>query len=224
MADIPNLAGIATADLVEKIGGGSFKASYINWARTMNLLHSHAAGWMPRLVPSTDGDVVHKAPHGAYLMVSFVHADGTETPAVPQAIMDNKNAAIPYDNITARDVTDTHVRGACKAAAFIFGLAHELWAKMPLESGYQEDEPKHSGKDDADEMWTKALDAVKTAVDLNSLQNHFKAAQGLISTEQEKLTLIAAKDTRKAQLNVIQRERELDGELQAITHENAGDR
>lgn len=223
MADIPNLAGIATADLVEKIGGGSFKASYINWARTMNLLHSNAAGWMPRLVPDHSGDVVHKAPHGAYLMVSFIHSDGTETPAVPQAIMDNKNAAIPYDKITARDVTDTHVRGACKAAAFIFGLAHELWAKMPLESGYQDDAKQHSGNDDANELWNNALQAVKTAADMASLQKHFIAAQSLISNEVEKNQLVLAKDVRKDQLKE-KAERALDGELQAITHEDAGDR
>lgn len=223
MADIPNLAGIATADLVEKIGGGSFKASYINWARTMNLLHSNAAGWMPRLVPDHSGDVVHKAPHGAYLMVSFIHSDGTETPAVPQAIMDNKNAAIPYDKITARDVTDTHVRGACKAAAFIFGLAHELWAKMPLESGYQDDAKQHSGNDDANELWNNALQAVKTAADMASLQKHFIAAQSLFSNEVEKNQLVLAKDVRKDQLKE-KAERALDGELQAITHEDAGDR
>ncbi len=209
MADIPNLAGIATADLVEKIGGGSFKASYINWARTMNLLHSNAAGWMPRLVPDHSGDVVHKAPHGAYLMVSFIHSDGTETPAVPQAIMDNKNAAIPYDKITARDVTDTHVRGACKAAAFIFGLAHELWAKMPLESGYQDDAKQHSGNDDANELWNTALLAVKTAADMPSLQKHFIAAQSLISNEVEKNQLVLAKDVRKETLAAMNAQQEL---------------
>jgi len=208
MADIPNLAGIATADLVEKIGGGSFKASYINWARTMNLLHSHAAGWMPRLVPAMDGNVVHKAPHGAYLMVSFVHSDGTETPAVPQALTDNKNAAIPYENITARDVTDTHVRGACKAAAMIFGLAHELWAKMPLESGYSSDDApsKPTANDDADALWIAALEAVKTAPDIASLQRHFSAAQSLISTNAEKTQLVLAKDVRKDQLTAINQE------------------
>ena len=31
----PNLAGVATKDLVENIGTGKFKASYINWSRTM---------------------------------------------------------------------------------------------------------------------------------------------------------------------------------------------
>jgi hypothetical protein len=57
--------------------------------------------------------------------------------------MDQKNNAIPMADVDARDVTDTHVRGVCKAAAFTFGLAHEIWAKMPLESGYAEkEEPK----------------------------------------------------------------------------------
>ena len=51
--------------------------------------------------------------------------------------MDHRNNAIPYEKITARDVTDTQRRGTCLAASFVFGLAYELWAKMPLESGYQ---------------------------------------------------------------------------------------
>jgi hypothetical protein len=143
MADIPNLAGIATDDLVQKIGGGSFQASYINWARTLHLLHVHAPGWMPNLMAAPDGGIVHRAPVGGYLKIGFVHLDGTKTPAVPQAVMDQKNNAIPYDSIDARDVTDTHVRGVCKAAAFTFGLAYELWARMPLESGHAEkEEPK----------------------------------------------------------------------------------
>lgn len=54
--------------------------------------------------------------------------------------MDVRNAAIPIDKITARDITDTHRRGVCMAAAFTFGLAYELWAKLPLESGYAEQE------------------------------------------------------------------------------------
>ena len=204
MADIPNLAGVATSDLVEKIGGGSFKASYINWSRTMNLLHSHAPGWMAKANTDISGDIVHKATHGAYLMISFVHVDGTETPAVPQAIMDNKNAAIPLDKITARDVTDTHVRGACKAAAFIFGLAHELWAKMPLESGYQEDAKQSAIDADADVMWQQALNAVKTATDMQaSTAKHFVAAQSLMSNDVEKNQLILAKDVRKEQLAAI---------------------
>jgi hypothetical protein len=134
---IPNLAGVATKDLVETIGAGSFKASYINWARTFNLLHEHAPGWCLEILTAPDGGQVFRAPgNGGYLMLRFVHTDGTVLPAVPQAIMDNRNQPIAFDKISARDVTDTHRRGGCMAAAMTFGLAHELWAKMPLESGY----------------------------------------------------------------------------------------
>jgi hypothetical protein len=134
---IPNLAGIATADLVEQIGTGKFSASYINWSRTMALLREHAPGWQPELVTAPDGYVLHQAPVGAYLLIRFRNGDVT-TPPVPQAVMDTRNAAIPIERITARDITDTHRRGVCMAAAFTFGLAYELWAKLPLESGYAE--------------------------------------------------------------------------------------
>ena len=134
---IPNLAGVATKNLVETIGAGSFKASYINWARTFNLLHEHAPGWYVDMVLTPDGEAVWPAPgNGGYLMLRFCHIDGTCLAPAPQAIMDNRNNPIPFDKISARDVTDTHRRGGCMLGAMTFGLAVELWAKMPLESGY----------------------------------------------------------------------------------------
>ncbi len=136
---IPNLAGVATSNLVEQIGTGKFSASYINWSRTMALLREHAPGWQPELVTAPDGYVLHQAPVGAYLLIRFRNGDVTPPP-VPQAVMDTRNAAIPIERITARDITDTHRRGVCMAAAFTFGLAYELWAKLPLESGYAEQE------------------------------------------------------------------------------------
>lgn len=152
---LPNLAGVATKDLVENIGSGSFKASYINWSRTLQLLRQHAPGWLVDTVPADDGGLLHRAPVGAYLLIRFVHVDGTATPAVPQAIMDHRNAAIPFEKITARDITDTQRRGACLAAAMTFGLAAELWAKMPLESGW--------GSSDAEEAPKAAPAAPKAA-------------------------------------------------------------
>lgn len=136
-AELPDLSGVATKDLVEHIGSGSFKASYINWSRTMELLRKNAPGWMVETIFSSEGTCIHKAPVGAVLWLRFRHIDGTTTPEVPQAIMDNRNNSIPVDRITSRDITDTHRRGSCLLAAFQFGLAYELWAKMPLESGYQ---------------------------------------------------------------------------------------
>ena len=146
MADLPNLAGVATKDLVESIGTGRFSASYINWSRTMNLLRQNAPGWMVDYEPGLDGQLLHRAPVGGYLMIRFRHVDGTVTPALPQAVMDHKNSAIPYDKITARDITDTQRRGMCMAAAMTFGLAYELWAKIALESGYGTEEPREAPK------------------------------------------------------------------------------
>ena len=137
MTALPNLAGVASKDLVESIGTGRFSAAYINWSRTMNLLRTHAPGWLVDYVPSIDGSLLHKAPVGAYLLIRFQNMEkGTVTPALPQAVMDHRNNAIPYEKITARDVTDTQRRGMCMAAAMHFGLAYELWAKMPMENGY----------------------------------------------------------------------------------------
>ena len=138
---LPNLAGVASKDLVEKIGSGKFSAAYINWSRTMNLLRQHAPGWLVDYVPAEDGSLLHRAPVGAYLLIRFQNMEtGAVTPALPQAVMDHRNNAIPFDKITARDVTDTQRRGMCMAAAMHFGLAYELWAKMPMESGYQSEE------------------------------------------------------------------------------------
>lgn len=150
MTTLPNLAGVASKDLVEKIGTGSFAAAYINWSRTMNLLRTHAPGWMVDYEPTADGKLLHEAPIGGYLMIRFRHVDGTVTPALPQAVMDNRNKAIPLEKITARDISDTQRRGMCMAAAMTFGLAYELWAKMPMESGYSapagEEAPKAAPK------------------------------------------------------------------------------
>ena len=160
MAELPNLAGIATKDLVESIGTGKFSASYINWSRTMNLLHKHAPGWMVDYQATTEGELLHRAPVGAYLLISFRHIDGTATPALPQAVMDHRNNAIPYDKITARDISDTQRRGMCMAAAMTFGLGYELWAKMPLENGYSASE---SASESAPESAPKAAQAAPKA-------------------------------------------------------------
>ena len=133
---LPNLAKVATADLVETIAAGNFNAAYINWSRTVQMLRDNAPGWMPETVQAGDGGLLHRAPVGAYLLIRFRHVDGLVTPEVPQAVMDSRNGAIAWDKITARDITDTQRRGVCMAAAFTFGLAYELWAKLPLESGY----------------------------------------------------------------------------------------
>lgn len=193
MTNIPNLAGVATSDLVEQIGTGKFSASYINWSRTMALLREHAPGWQPELVTAPDGYVLHQAPVGAYLLIRFRNGDVT-TPPVPQAVMDVRNAAIPVERITARDITDTHRRGVCMAAAFTFGLAYELWAKLPLESGYADTESHQKAPDVA-----AIVRAISGAVTIDGLKTHFTAAwQTLEGADRDKAK--AAYDARKQQL------------------------
>jgi hypothetical protein len=190
VADIPNLAGVATDDLVEQIGGGNFKASYINWSRTMHLLRTHAPGWLPEAVKAANGSLIHEAPKGGYLSIRFVHVDGSTTPEVPQAIMDPRNAAIDAAKITARDVTDTHRRGVCMAASLIFGLAYELWAKIPLESGYgdQGDPPAGKPGQPTDGAWDALLpdqvDFIKKAADwIKGLGTDYDAADEYIQSQ-----------------------------------------
>ena len=122
MAELPNLKGVATQDLVESIGSGRFSASYINWSRTMQLFRENAPGWQVETLFAADGTLLHKAPVGGYLLLRLRHLDGSCTPEVPQAVMDNRNNAIPYEKITARDITDTQRRGACLVLAMQTGL------------------------------------------------------------------------------------------------------
>ena len=140
--ELPNLTGVISPEDVESKGSGSYKADYISWARTMQLLHQHAPGWLPDAIPAEGGCLLHNAAVGCYLLIRFVHTDGTVTPAVPQAVMDNRNNAIPFDKITARDITDTHRRGLAMAAALQFGLASELWAGNMGENPYRPEPAK----------------------------------------------------------------------------------
>ena len=195
MTNIPNLAGIAPSDMVEHIGTGKYAASYINWSRTMALLREHAPGWQPELVHAPDGYILHAAPIGAYLLIRFRNGDEV-TPPVPQAIMDNRNAAIPLERITARDITDTHRRGVCMAAAFTFGLAYELWAKLPLESGYH-DEPAKPQRKEIDVF--AIVHSITHAQNMESLKGHFTAAWQMLDGEDRERAK-AAYDTRKTEL------------------------
>lgn len=192
---IPNLAGVATSELVEHIGTGKFSASYINWSRTMALLREHAPGWLPEVVTAPDGYLLHQAPVGAYLLIRFRNGD-VVTPPVPQAIMDSRNAAIPVEKITARDITDTHRRGVCMAAAFTFGLAYELWAKIPLESGYADHpEPEPAKTPDL----ALILRGISKSMSMEVLKANYEHAMQMLAPDHHPAIKKAA-SARKAEL------------------------
>jgi len=139
----PNLGNVITTDDVSQKGSGSYKADYVNWCRTMHLLHDHAPGWQFSLAYYVDNSHVWKAPNGtAYVVGYFTGPNGERTPDFPQAIMDNRNSAIAYEKVTARDLTDSHRRCLCTASAAAFGLAWQLWASEEVENPMRPEESK----------------------------------------------------------------------------------
>lgn len=130
---MPNLAGvIKTSDVLVK-GTGSFKASYVPWAKTTALLQEHAPGWEFHLMPYDGKQLVHAAPDGTgYLVGYFTGPDGEATAEFPFPCMDNQNKPIQIERISARVLTDSHRRALAACAAFTFGLAYELWAKEEI--------------------------------------------------------------------------------------------
>lgn len=134
---IPDLSGlISKEDLHKK---GSF-ATYMNWARTTQYLREHAPAWEFHLQCRSDmQEHVWPAPDGSgYLMCYFQNGE-KKTPLFPFPIMDNRNNPLPLEKISARDVSDSHRRGLCACAAFVFGLAYELWARIEIEEAERVD-------------------------------------------------------------------------------------
>ena len=126
---LPNLAGVITLADVKQKGSGSYAADYVPWAKVMQLLNEKANGWLPELIKDANGELVHKAPNGTgFLCIQFVNGN-FGTPVWTYAVMDNRNQAIAYEKISARDLADSHRRGICSAAAAFFSLAYELWAR-----------------------------------------------------------------------------------------------
>jgi hypothetical protein len=146
--NIPNLSGIADPKNISQKGTGKFTADYINWARTLADIREHAQGWMPELVENIHGEEIHPAPDGSgYLMIRFRHEDGTKTASIPHAIMDHRMQSVIGDKISARDVADSFVRGACKSAAALFGYAWQMWSKDdPMARDQPAGDPIKEGK------------------------------------------------------------------------------
>jgi len=187
---IPNLAGVIKKDDIYQKGGGSFKASYVAWAKTSQLLREHAPGWSFHLA-AKDGNYVWEAPDGTgYLMCYFaVDREHREKhgnmPLFPFPIMDNRNMPVKLEKISSRIFTDSHRRALCACAAFTFGLAYELWAdEEVLEADIQPEKPKSERNwreqpkqeppvktERTQALFLKALESAKNPDDLDRIRN-----------------------------------------------------
>ena len=115
----PNLGDVITTDDVSQKGTGKYTADYVNWCRVAHLLQDNAPGWQFHLAHYVDSSHVWKAPNGTgYVVGYFTGPNGERTPDFPQAVMDFKNNPVPYEKITARDVTDTHRRALAALRCF----------------------------------------------------------------------------------------------------------
>mgnify|MGYP003121036333 CR=1 FL=1 len=173
---IPNLAGVIKKDDIYQKGGGSFKASYVAWAKTSQLLREHAPGWFFYLAAKNE-EYVWSTPDGSGYLMCFFENGEQRTPLFPFPIMDNRNMPVKLEKISSRIFTDSHRRALCACAAFTFGLAYELWAdEEVLEAGAQPENPKQKASNTPppnDGSLKKTFaSAIKAANDLKSLENY----------------------------------------------------
>lgn len=202
MSHYPNLSQVDVSGLVQSKGTGRFSARYVPWSETMRLLREHAPDWQPYAAPTIDGSLCHSAPDGTcYLLIGFRHPDPEmlDTELVPHAVMDDRMRA--KKNPDARDVSDSFVRGVCKAAALLFGLGWSLWTKDdPMARETHEDAPQrtisapaYQGPDEA----KGALEAAQTLSELTMIGKRI-AASGFSKGDLEELRNTAM--TRKERI------------------------
>ena len=193
---IPDLSGlISKEDLHKK---GSF-ATYMNWARTTQYLRENAPNWEFHLECRLETqEYVWAAPDGTGYLMCFFKNGEKKTPLFPFPIMDNRNNPLPLEKISARDVSDSHRRGLCACAAFVFGLAYELWARIEIEEAAKADaapikkEIARSPQRGANARQAKPNSAVKEIVgDLTSRSSIPNYQKDDLAEELDKLSLIA---------------------------------
>lgn len=106
---------------------------------------------------------------------------------------------------TGGDAMKERIGDALRNASMRFGAALDLWHKgdQPLGDDSSHYAKQNTANDEANQLWDNALNAVKTAADMQALQKHFVAAQTLMSNDVEKNQLILAKDVRKEQISAM---------------------
>ena len=145
--NFPCLDGIITKADIESKGTGKFKADYVPWMKVMALLSEHAPGWQFDLREDCDATTgipspLYKAGDGtAYIKGYFRAPKGShfdDTPELRFPVMNHRNDAIKYEEVSARDLSDADRRCRCAAAAAFFRLGWQLWTKDPVENPYRE--------------------------------------------------------------------------------------
>ena len=145
--NFPCLDGVITKADIESKGTGKFKADYVPWMKVMALLSEHAPGWQFALREDCDATTgvpspLYKSGDGtAYIKGYFRAPKGThhdDTPELVFPVMNHRNDAIKFEEVSARDLSDADRRCRCAAAAAFFRLGWQLWTKDPVENPYRD--------------------------------------------------------------------------------------
>ena len=150
----PNLENVVTPADIESKGNGKYKADYIPWMKVMAMLSQHAPGWQFALREDCDTNgattPLYRSGDGtAYIKGYFRAPKGShfdDTPEIVFPVMNHRNDAIKFEEVSARDLSDADRRCRCAAAAAFFRLGWQLWTKDPIENPYREQEPAPAAK------------------------------------------------------------------------------
>jgi hypothetical protein len=115
--------------------------------------------------------------------------------------------AFARESLDKKGMDDSQITGATSSYARKYAL-NGLFAIDDTKDADGMDNSDHKTKTEkqkaadmeADAMWQRALEAVKTAPDMDSLKKHYSAAYSLCSTPTEQQALTKIKDNRKKEL------------------------
>ena len=145
--NFPCLDGVVTKADIESKGTGKFKADYVPWMKIMAMLSEHAPGWQFALREDCDATTgipspLYRSGDGtAYIKGYFRSPKGShfdDTPELFFPVMNHRNDAIKFEEVSARDLSDADRRCRCAAAAAFFRLGWQLWTKDPVENPYRD--------------------------------------------------------------------------------------
>lgn len=192
---------------VKAITGKQYKGNspkpYYLVQRATELLGACGIGWGVSVVNErferlTDTDVLHVALVRVWYIYGDKRGEIEQMGQTKACYKTNKGELLVDEDAPKKSVTD----GMVKCLSMI-GFAGDIFSGQWDDSKYQDELRNYAqtcANNDANEMWQKALEAVKTAPDMDTLRKHFTAAVSLCSTPVEKQALTTIKDNRKKEL------------------------
>lgn len=164
--------------------------TYLSWAWAWGVMMEH----YPQATYEFQENTVE--PDGTITVNVTVDIDGNKRSMWLPVMGNGNKAAIKPDAFV---INKNKMRCLVKCMA-MFGLGHYIYAGEDLPDNAEQ--PQSQATKDADAMFEAAIEAIKTASDVEALKNHFIAAKSLCSNALELKSVEIAKDKRKQELGL----------------------